>query len=150
MKQPVDHILRPHLPWRDGPGMTECGLDASKAPTLTREQYAVRRKEMGDQRSALFTCMTCRDTCQRHGTWEDDPRQALAREIAWESPWRTRRGECGEPLKDELLAIAALIAAHPDEFAAHVAATEGRREWLAKKAASAAVKSKPVRQPGGL
>lgn len=36
MKQPVDHILRPSLPWRTDPPMTECGYDASTVTTLTQ------------------------------------------------------------------------------------------------------------------
>ena len=33
MKEPVDHILRPKLPWRTGEGaITECGYDAAKVP----------------------------------------------------------------------------------------------------------------------
>jgi hypothetical protein len=132
MKEPVDHILRPQLPWRNEPGITECGLNASKVPTLTRIQFFARLKEMGNKRTSLFTCMTCRDTCERHGTWEDDPRQALEREIRWESPWRTR--ECGERLKDELTAIASLISEHRETFDGLVAESKRRREWLEKKA----------------
>jgi hypothetical protein len=31
MKEPVDHILRPALPWRGDEGaITECGYDANK------------------------------------------------------------------------------------------------------------------------
>ncbi len=38
VKEPVDHILRPRLPWRDGSegAITECGYDATKVKTLTR------------------------------------------------------------------------------------------------------------------
>lgn len=147
MKEPVDHILRPQLPWRTDAGITECGLDASKASTLTREQFLQRLKDMGQRRTAILTCMTCSDTAQRWGTWEDDPRKALEREIQWETAWR--RNDRGVRLRDELLAAAALIEAHPDEFAASIEATEQRREWLEKKAAMAA-KPKQARQPGGL
>ncbi|MES0071950.1 hypothetical protein [Mesorhizobium sp. M0058] len=47
-------------------------------------------------------------------------------------------------MKDELVAIAALIEAHRDEFDQHVAATEQRREWLKRKAALEK-RSEPVR-----
>lgn len=131
MKQPVDHILRPQLPWRDGSGITECGLDASKISTLTREQFFDRLTEMGQQRCSLFTCMTCADTARRWGRWEDDPRKALEREITWELRYRRER----EPsqLLDELTAIAALIAAHPEQFERLVTEHKQRREWLIKK-----------------
>lgn len=137
MKEPVDHILRPTLPWRlDGSGaLTECGYDASKVKTLTREQFLQRLKDYGQQRSAILTCMTCSATATRWGTWEDDPRLALQREIEWENGWRYRSSEGrGQRLKDELLAISELITAHRDEFEKLINDRERQREWLAKKA----------------
>jgi len=135
MKEPVDHILRPQLPWRTGPGITECGYNAEKVPTLTRAAYFERLKDLGQQRCAMMTCMTCAQTASRWGAWSDDPRPAMQRELEWEGV-RYGRTDRGERLRDELLAIAALIEAHPDEFDAHVAATEQRRAWLQKKSAN--------------
>jgi hypothetical protein len=139
VKDPVDHVLRPSLPWRvSGEGaITECGYDASKVKTLTRAEYFQREKDLGKQRTAMLTCMTCADTAKRWGTWDDDTRLALEREIQWERGnlyYRTR-DDRGERLRDELTAIAALIEAHRDEFVAHIEATERRREWLGKKVA---------------
>ena len=139
MKQPVDHILRPQLPWRSTGAVTECGLDASKVTALSREQYFARHKELGMQRCAMLTCMTCSQTARNWKTWQEDPRSALGREIQWETAWH--RNERGALLRDELLAIAALVEAHPEEFAAHLSATQQRRDWLEKKAAHA--KAKP-------
>lgn len=142
MKEPVDHILRPSLPWRSSDGaITECGYDASKVKALTRAEYFARLKEYGQQRSAMLTCMTCANTAGRWGTWEDDPRRALEREINWECAWR--RTDRGTKLRDELEAIAALIESHRDEFLAHVESIEKRRAWSELKAARA--KRKPVR-----
>ncbi len=135
MKEPVDHILRPSLPWRTEAAITECGYDASKVKALTRPEYIQRFKEMGRQRTALLTCMTCSQTADRWGTWEDDPRKAMAREINWECGYR--RNDRGERLKDDLLAVAALIEAHREEFDGLVSAGIQRREWLEKKAALA-------------
>lgn len=137
MKEPVDHILRPSLPWRSFDGaVTECGYDASKVKVLTRGEFFQRLKELGRQRSAMLTCMTCAGTATRWGAWEDDPRPALEREIIWEHGGGYRlRQDRGTRLKDELLAIAALIETHREEFDAHVAATVQRRDWLEKKAA---------------
>jgi len=146
MKEPVDHVLRPQLPWRQAAGITECGFDASKVRTISREEYFARYKDLGQQRCALLTCMTCSTTAQRWGTWEDDPRKAMEREIQWEAGWRTDRGT---RLRDELVAVAALVEAHREEFEAHINQTEQRREWLAKKAA-VATKAKPPRANGGL
>ena len=134
MKDPVDHILRPQLPWRNEPGQTECGLNGAKVPTMTREQFFARLKDMGQRRAVMLTCMTCAETARRWSTWEDDPRQAVDRAIQWETGWRRRdSGERGTPLRDELLAIADLIAAHREEFDASVAAIQQRRAWLQLK-----------------
>lgn len=139
MKEPVDHILRPSLPWREGgAAITECGYDATKVKTLTRPEFFQRLKDMGRQRSALLTCMTCSDTAARWKAWEDDPRQAMDREITWEYGGGYRpRTDRGERMKDELIAIAALIDAHRDEFEATLTTNSQRREWLEKKAALA-------------
>lgn len=136
MKEPVDHILRPQLPWRDEQPMTECGYDSAKVPTLTREQYTARLRDLGQQRAAMLTCMTCANTFQRWSHWEGDPRKALGREIEWETGggMYRPRNDRGYRLHDELLAIADLVAAHPGEFALSVAAIEQRRSWLEKKA----------------
>lgn len=137
MKEPVDHIERPPLPWRltGECAVTECGFDASKVKTLTRAEFFEREKEFGKQRTAMLTCMTCSDTARRWGTWDDDPRMALHREIEWEHRGRFSRDDRGQRLKDELLAIAGLVEAHREEFDAILSANEQRREWLKKKTA---------------
>jgi hypothetical protein len=140
MKEPVDHVIRPGLPWREaGAAITECGYDASKVKALTRAEFFQRVKDMGQQRTAMLTCMTCSDTARRWKTWEEDPRQAMEREIQWEwgNGYRARTDR-GERLQDELIAIAALIEAHADEFSTIVTTRAQRREWLEKKAANAA------------
>lgn len=147
MREPVDHILRPQMPWRTDAGITECGFDASKVATLTRDQFFARLKDFGKQRTAMVTCMTCSDTATRWGTWEDDPRRAMEREIQWETAWR--RSDRGEQLRDELVAIAMLIDAHREEFDAHIELIQKRRSWNDQKAAV----RKPVKVPrvrGGL
>jgi hypothetical protein len=135
MKQPVDHILRPRLPWRDvgEEPITECGYDAMKVSVLTREAYFARLKDLGQQRCALLTCMTCADTARRWGTWDDDPRLALGREITWERGdyYWSERTDRGSRLRDELTAIAELIAAHRDEFDAALVEVAQRRAWNA-------------------
>lgn len=143
MKDPVDHILRPRLPWRrpdDEGAITECGYDASKVKTLTRDEFFKREKDLGKQRAAMLTCMTCADTARRWGTWDDDPRFAVHRELEWEGAggyYRYRRDDRGHRLKDELLAIAALIEAHREEFESLLDADRQRQAWLDKKAALA-------------
>lgn len=137
MKEPVDHIERPRLPWRspDEPTITECGYDASKVKTLTREDFAARLKEYGQQRAALFTCMTCMQTSRRWQTWETDPRRALQREIEWEiTGWGREKN--GHRLKDELIAIQQLIEKRPEEFLVLLKTLRDRHEWLDRKEAA--------------
>lgn len=131
MKEPVDHILRPRLPWRSpaNPALTECGYDATKVKALTRDEFFARLKDFGQQRTALVTCMTCSSTARRWTTWEEDPRPALEREIQWEAAWR--QSDRGTRLRDELRAIASLIAAHEDEYRAILE----RQAWVDRKAA---------------
>jgi hypothetical protein len=91
----------------------------------------------------MLTCMICSDTARRWGAWDDDPRQALQREIEWERGGYYRaRTDRGTRLKDELIVIAALIAAHREEFEASITERERRHEWLEKKAARAALAGK--------
>lgn len=133
MKEPVDHILRPRLPWRSPsePAVTECGYDASKVKALTRDEFQQRLKDFGQQRTAMLTCMTCAEASKRWPTWEQEPRGALEREITWEYAWG--REKRGHRLKDELLAIASLIEAHQDQFASLLADIDQRRAWLERK-----------------
>lgn len=139
MKEPVDHVLRPKLPWRaDEEGITECGYDASKVRTLTRDEFRTRLKEMGQQRTAILTCMTCVDTAQRWETWEADPRQAIEREIQWEHRGRWSAEDGRRRLTFELRAIAALIDAHHEEFHQAVAQLQGVAEWQVTKKATQA------------
>lgn len=140
MKEPVDHILRPTLPWRRDGAITECGYDASQVKAVTREQFQTRLKDLGRQRTSMITCMTCWQTSERWAAWDADPRKAIGREVEWECGYR--RPDRGERLKDELMAVAALIEAHRDEFDAAVAEMGGRREWNEKKAARAGSKQR--------
>ncbi len=138
MKEPVDHILRPRLPWRhpDEAPITECGFDATKVTTLTRAEFFQREKDLGKQRLAMLTCMTCWDTARRWPTWDDDPRLALQREIEWErGPYYYTRGRDnhGQRLKEELIAINDLIETHREEFESIISTRERQREWIEKK-----------------
>lgn len=146
MKEPVDHIVRPTLPWRhDSDGaITECGIAIDETRVITREEYHLRLKDWGQQRTSLHTCMTCATTAGRWGDWDKDPRLAIGREIEWErGSAYYRDSRRGRRLKDELVAIASLIESHRDEFDAILAENERRREWLEKKAA---LNAKPKQQ----
>ena len=133
MKEPVDHIERPRLPWRpaDEPSVTECGHKAEKVQTISRDKFFARLKEYGQQRTALLTCMTCLQTAQRHPAWDEEPRKALQREIEWECGWRKQKN--GRRLKDELLSIETLIANNREEFDDLLVALRERQEWIDRK-----------------
>jgi hypothetical protein len=116
MPDPVDHIARPALPWRDET-RTECGKDASKvASVITRDAALAKVKKQGKQRAALSTCMTCWSTAESWRGWDESPSEVLAREtkgLRW-----FNEGPTGQAAKldAELRAIAALVEAHREEF----------------------------------
>lgn len=116
MTEPLTHVERPTLPWRTGEqAMTECGLRADSYPTATREEASAQWKRMGAQRASLHMCMTCVQTADRWPTWDVDPAGCLGREIT--PVWRRSDGdERAARMRNELLAIAALIEAHRDDF----------------------------------
>lgn len=134
MKEPVDHIVRSRLPWRDpsAPSITECGYDAAKVRSITRDQHAARVKEFGKQRAAMFTCMTCAQTVENWETWDEDPRRAVGREVEWES-CRWGKNERGCQLKDELESLAELAANHAAEFSELIRKRREQRDWNARK-----------------
>ena len=117
----ITHIERSPLPWRPERA-TECGLDATRHPTWTREEAQAKAKELGRQRFSLFVCMTCMGTAERHSTWEDDPASCLVRHAERMTlRWPSREADPDKRrFADELRAIAALIDAHREEFDALV------------------------------
>lgn len=156
---PVDHIARTPLPWRDEPDLTECGKNAVdvNGRIVTRVEIERRIRDVGKQRAAFTTCMTCAETSDRYTrrtAWreEDGAIVALGREIGAvqhatrPEPPRAHRTTVHtadgsfiqqqriEPRKqqialwdrrrrltNELEAIAALVAAHREEFDAYLA-----------------------------
>lgn len=101
------HVRRPDLPWRES-RMTECGRPLSDvAEVVSRAEAIARIKRDGMQRASLFLCMTCLSTARNHPEWDSDPVKALAREFF---------GAADPRLRDELLALGALAAAHREEF----------------------------------
>ena len=117
MRDPIDHIERPVLPWRPEDRRTECGHPVSQfAPEriLTRDEVVRKIKDQGKQRAAMSTCMTCASTSDRHEPWEKNPASVVERWIG-HSAWRYDH-ESVRLLNREFRAIEALVAAHRDEF----------------------------------
>lgn len=135
MKEPIEHIERPYLPWRvKEESLTECGILAVKVRTLTRSDFHRRLKEWGERRTAITTCMTCTDAAKRWTDWQTDPRQAIEREILWEgigSRWGNK--DHGVRLRNELKAIEILIKKHLNEFTELRDSVAGTINLLAEK-----------------
>ena len=120
----ITHIERPNLPWRSD-RKTECGLDADRHPTWTREEAFSVKADLGSRRFMMLSCMTCASTADRHTTWEEDPASCITRHA---SRMGTRYGKPDTERRlfaDELRAIAALVEYHREEFDALVRSLQG-------------------------
>jgi hypothetical protein len=127
------HLLVPAPPWRTGwPGVTGCGhrADQVAGPLLGPDEFMARRAA----RPPPAMCDVCARAAWRwqsvRWTWERNPVAVIAEDCGW--PNRTgRRAQ----LAAELRAIAALVAAHPEEFAE---ALEGEQimAWMTSEGSS--------------
>lgn len=113
MTEPLTHIARPPLPWRES-GLTICGHPVSQfgdgLVTNLADAHAAARR-LGKQRFAMTHCMTCASNVSRWATWENDPAARMAREIGYLGMTKQ------EPvIVAELRAIALLIERHRDDF----------------------------------
>lgn len=71
----------------------------------------------------MTVCMTCLDTARRWRTWDDDPLDAVQREIYREPRHLYEEGPREESrLRLEMRALAALAEKYADEFADRVKA----------------------------
>lgn len=121
--------MRAQLPWRAADGLTECGLASEKFTTLDYQHFIQKVEEQGRQRAAMSTCMTCWDAAERHQrSWRgggfNTPTllSILHREVE-RVRWSEDRD--GGELRIELMAIAALIEAHREEFEHNIASLKG-------------------------
>lgn len=104
----LNHVRRPDLPWRIST-TTECGRPVGSVKShISRDELLTRLQSFGSARTSLTTCMTCWQTASRWKTFDQDPVDALRREV-----YRTAGDE---PLAAELRALAALAVAHQAEF----------------------------------
>lgn len=108
-------------------------MDQLPVPAVSREEFLRRLKEEGEYRATLSTCVTCLHTAKRWPTWQEEPRLALQREIEWERPSQFHNDRRGHRLRDELLAIEALIVRHGEEFQALVDQFARRQDWIERK-----------------
>lgn len=110
-KPDPEHVVRSaSFPWRAAEdGKTECGLSVSGRKVITLEELVAKFRVQGKIRASMTTCMTCEKTATLYRPWVQDPVDAVRREVQG-----MRRDE--ERFKRELWALAALVAAHPEEF----------------------------------
>ena len=103
---PVSHIRRPDLPWRQL-DLTECGRrvdDYASDRVLTFDEAQQLANELGKQRFAMLTCMTCINRASRGESVLD-----VLNRFA-------NRREGREVVDRDLEAIALLVDAHRDQF----------------------------------
>lgn len=105
--------------------LTECGINPEGKKVLANEAFIARAKELGKQRTAMVSCMTCFNAVQRwYGS--DGLTAQVGREIdRVGGKWYGRYGADmpdGSLLENEFRAIQLLIEAHREEFDAALAA----------------------------
>lgn len=134
---PVDHITRAVLPWRSEAELTECGKSTTglAGRLVTRAEAASRIQRIGQKRAAFSLCMTCVSTSDRQRNLyghTEDPVGAVARATGavrhaappWNGREETKDWRERERLVSEFEAIAALIAAHRDEYDGYLSGRE--------------------------
>jgi hypothetical protein len=135
---PVDHLARVPLPWRPAAELTECGKQLADFPAERIVSIAwlqARIRDAGKQRAAFSTCMVCWETAERlQRAGVRTPVGAVARVLDGLQYARPpvgppeRRGytaalrawERRRQVEAEIEALAALVAAHREEFDGYV------------------------------
>jgi hypothetical protein len=114
LTEPLHHVERPSPPWRGDQGLTECGIacEGLGERLWTRDQLRDAARNLGAQRLSMQCCMTCLNTAQRWPSWDQDPVEALGREI---------HGRTTDLFRLELWAIAALVDENRERFDAFLA-----------------------------
>lgn len=124
MADPLKHIVRPPLPWRES-DQTRCGRSTTEIrPELlaTLDEAKQIVAQHGKQRAAFLFCMTCAQGASPWREWDDDPIERMGRECSSLSHYGIRRDpERAERFERELRTMALLIEAHRDEWEATLA-----------------------------
>lgn len=133
---PVDHITRAVLPWRTEADFTECGkaVPLVRGRMVTRDEAAARIKRIGQRRAMFSLCMTCVSASDRHRGEGSDAVTTVAREtggvqfVQPPSPYSRESTAAKwaerQRLNAEFEAMAALVAAHREEFDGYIAGRE--------------------------
>lgn len=119
MSEPLTHIARTGLPWRDAT-KTVCGHPINQYAdglVVNLADAQAMQCRLGQQRFALAICMTCANHVGNWAEWDNDPRVRMAREVTGGD-----FGKFDPVIVHELRAMAMLIERHRDEFDDAVAA----------------------------
>lgn len=111
------HIARATVPWRDDE-LTECGRPLAGLPVvITRADYLERNPANPGRYQLLADgCRVCQETAIKYRSWSAKPTDVLARACETELFVRTARVGSFGRLDQELLALAALVDRHRDEY----------------------------------
>jgi hypothetical protein len=113
----LEHVIRSRPPWRRGEDLTECGKPVpAVASAISRDAFIAKRRRLGSKRASYSTCMICMDTAGRHQSWDENPAASMLREAARYRWHRAGQPDADMSFHDELIALAALVAAHGEEF----------------------------------
>lgn len=111
--EPVEHVLRSPLPWRDKP-VSECGIEHPEH-SVTHDELKQRGRQREQKRSGATICAACLDTARRWPAFERDPIGRMSRELQT-SGARSCRKRRESLLHAELWALAELVRRHREEF----------------------------------
>lgn len=133
MSEPLKHLTRPPLPWRDA-DLTRCGRPVAELrddAVISFDGAKALIDRHGKQRAAFMLCMVCAQGGSPWTTWDNDPVARLFRELESVGGTYSRffrdpaRAERRDKVAAELRVIALLIEQHRDEFDEALAALSG-------------------------
>jgi len=134
-----DHVARDIVPWRPTARYTQCGRPAATVDSIiTADELHARIHTHGQQRTAFTVCMTCWSTTDRHpATWHTNPAAVLVRELTRIRGYSTLDTPPTDPdgirANNELHAIAAILAAHQDEYDDYLAAADSAIDLASRR-----------------
>lgn len=147
MRERVDHIQRLPLPWR-AQTITECGLPIEAHPVISRADLKKRVADLGQQRAAYTTCMTCWDRMRRYPWNEQDETLGALIDYLSLGRWGGRDEGATNLIRSEVEALTALIAAHRDEWDEFIAGKAATVDLASARKARAARRRVPTRGNG--
>lgn len=117
--QPLKHLPLEVPPW-SRLELTVCGrMRDDVAAMTTVDEATARIKRDGKQRAYASLCMTCIGRVHSL-TWETNPQETTFYWVQKADSYHGAKNPIRNLVLAELKALAALVRAHPDEWAAHL------------------------------